>query len=317
MFDKLILVISLIYLVRADVSCEFKFTTQYECKVFITNPYALDNFAYVSGVHVGGKTANDVVFLYPGGASPSANFPRIICDTFTHLKTIDYQGRGLIKLTGASFEKCTELENLNLASNSITEITDTTFLTTIALKDLNLRGNHLTSLPQNVFWHLKSLDTLNLGNNAVNLPALVFHNLTALHTISLGNCDIVDWQTWWFSSIKSLKSIDMSMNNITRIPQFAFHEDVQINSLNINFNQVTRLDRNSFGNLASFQNIHAEFNEIKEIERTIFTDAALITANFNENVCIKENFNPFSKASHLSRFENCFQLYDSRTVCEY
>ncbi|KAK1883192.1 Transforming growth factor beta activator LRRC32 [Dissostichus eleginoides] len=189
---------------------------------------------------------NSVEFFH-SAASMSLTFGE---NTLPSLEKLFLQGNDLTTLDHGIFQRLPSIKHLHLQQNDLkicsseNEPQDCVSFSSIpTLQFLNLSENYLMILPANAFANtsLKLLDlSLNPGlemdkDSLSGLEHTLIHLLLKENNISSLNTDL--------SSLKSLKHIDLSTNQLTNIPVWS--KDSSIESLNLQNNNLVTLKYSS------------------------------------------------------------------------
>ncbi|XP_063751431.1 transforming growth factor beta activator LRRC32 isoform X2 [Eleginops maclovinus] len=171
-------------------------------------------------------------------------------NTLPSLEKLFLQGNDLTTLEHGIFQRFPSIKHLHLQQNNLEvcslkhEHQDCVSFSSIPnLQFLNLSENNLMILPANAFTNtsLKLLDlSLNPGlemdkDSLSGLEHTLIHLLLKENNISSLNTDL--------SSLKSLKHIDLSTNQLTNIPVWS--KDSSIESLNLQNNNLVTLKYSS------------------------------------------------------------------------
>ncbi|XP_053326632.1 vasorin [Spea bombifrons] len=155
------------------------------------------------------------------------------------LQLLDLSHNQLSSLPGGVFKSLANLSNLDLSSNQLSEISDDTFQGLGRLERLYLNGNRIRSIHPDAFKGLENLLELKLRGNllmeppAFSLPQLllldlsynaitsiqtgVFH-ATNIETLRLAGLGLNEVPEELFNGLKNLHELDLSENNLDRVP---------------------------------------------------------------------------------------------------
>ena len=227
------------------------------------------------------------------GATSTHTLQPAVFASLTNLQNLSINNYRVPLLTEATFKDLPMLTSLDLASNSIEHISNRTFsglsklvsldlshnlIATIKpeyfdlpnLKDLSLANNKLTSLPDGSFAQLPLLQVLTLDGN--DLRAMrsgnVFRNLDHLHELNMRSCN-QDFPHVIFHHIQNIESLDLSMNNLDKVPTDSIKHLYFLQKLVITGNRITYLPDQSFQGLA-LQKLDLSNNSIDSIVDTAF-----------------------------------------------
>lgn len=170
---------------------------------------------------------------------PKNTFPKLY-----ELHTIDMASNEITTISNGVFQTLVSLRNLNLSNNWISEINSTTFGTLPTILDINLDKNRITRVGRGALTKLNSLRTISLENNGlthvIDIPiSLNYLNLrnncikgispkawpimNALLQVDLSENSLEDGLSKGsFEGLASLRYLNLSKNNISRIPTEGF-----------------------------------------------------------------------------------------------
>jgi len=133
-----------------------------------------------------------------------------------NLKVIDLALNEIERLDNAVFSGLVNLESIYLGSNYITHLESTLFSGLVNLESLDLGVNQIQYLHSGMFLGLPNLQYLNLNKNpGFQIPT--DRNFISSHSLShlaISACDISSLSVETFANVSSLKSLDLSFNNL-------------------------------------------------------------------------------------------------------
>lgn len=192
-----------------------------------------------------------------------------------------YLPRNNIKSITSALHFYRKLLFLDLSGNSLTSLDSGNFISQKALKVLILNINKISSLDPGCFQGLENLRILSLSANS--LKGLSRNSLTPLkhlEKLDLSKNDLMSeaLHPLSFDSMKhTLKTLDLSHNAMTFLPEKAFHGLSNLSTLNLAFNSIGRnieeegiLRNNSFVHLTSLTELNLESNQIHSLESHAF-----------------------------------------------
>lgn len=304
----------LIFSQEEFISCIFTFqATNYNCKLLINNPNGLNNFTEINGLHLEGKSDEDVVGVFAETGSSSINIPSIICGRFRNIRTIVFQNIGLQRVNRNSFNNCRLLFGLYLDYNTITFIESGSFSENHDLKHLWINSNQLTTLPSNLLANQTKLQDLDLTeNNLVDLPSNIFSSLTNLQELYLYDNEIRSIRTEWFDTLESLKFLFINENQIEEFPVNAFKGLKNLEVFGFDDNNLRVIHSESFGIHPKLEVIYLTKNQIYAIDEQLLNKTQALNYLFLAgNVCADFNIvDGLNNRENMMRIlEPCFDNY--------
>ena len=131
------------------------------------------------------------------------------------IQTIDLSENNLASLHQNLFTGLTSLLNIILGSNNLNVIERTLFKDLRNIKTIKLDNNELHSIPNGLFNSLNTLELLSLsGNNIEKIEENPFPKDSALQNLYLDKNKLSSFPSWIFS-LRKIKSIDLSSNQLT------------------------------------------------------------------------------------------------------
>ena len=190
------------------------------------------------------------------------------------------------------FQKNVNLVRLNLNGNKLNFVDEEhaagVFENLKSLQELSLRYNQISELP--AFKGLVGLVTLDVSYNKLTRPrASSYEVLKNLKYLKMtGNQILLEASFLKFS--KSLRSMALDNNQITKIEHSAFSELDNLGTLNLSHNNLTQLESKSFKGLTSLFDLDLSFNKIEKIDRKIFDNfKLLLKLDMRENRCANDS----------------------------
>ncbi|KAJ8549466.1 hypothetical protein K7X08_033173 [Anisodus acutangulus] len=178
----------------------------------------------------------------------------------SHLHIIDLSNNSLKGSVHHVFWSISSLVQVNLSKNKLGGAINVT-RSSSPIQRLDLSFNRFTNLGT-AFYGFPNLTSLDLSNNDLKfLPLLT--NLTKLENLSMSSCNI-SGNPQPISHIKSLKHLDVSINNMNGKFPNDFPPLSGLNFLNISFNNFTGLiPQEQFAKFGNSSFIHAGHLQIK------------------------------------------------------
>lgn len=166
----------------------------------------------------------------------------------------------------------TSLQTLILSNNKLTVLPSGIFSSLQLLEVLDLQGNSIASLDPAVFTPAPpKLRDLNLADNLFdNIPYKQLANIRYKHL--LWNCEIWNFYSfyclqWLFGfPFRSLNSLDLSHNMITKVDQGITGIKLTLDSLLLEYNEITILGSYAMANFEVANKTSLKANPLKQME---------------------------------------------------
>lgn len=180
--------------------------------------------------------------------------------TFTGLQvltTLNLRGNLLDELHNHVFSTLPKLSELNLGQNRIARINQEAFAGLQNLRILYLDDNELIVVPSDTFPPLISLVQLHLGINAISIiQSRAFESLTNLHMLNLKGAGLSNLSIDAFAGLEStIQTLDLSDNQLQRIPTEEINSLVKLEELSIGQNQFQVIAAGAFNGLGKLRRI--------------------------------------------------------------
>ena len=145
---------------------------------------------------------------------------------------------------------------------------------------------------EGVFWNLKQLLRLDLSrNNIINIHSMAFQNgVPVLSQLDLANNLLGKIPFMAISSMKSLKTLDLSNNRIENIEDSFTKIKLKLDKLILNENAIKVITKNSFQNFKWINSTSLQNNPIHTVQDHGFLDTGIRELDFHN--CRIGNLNP-------------------------
>ncbi|XP_004457834.1 toll-like receptor 3 [Dasypus novemcinctus] len=167
---------------------------------------------------------------------PPANFTR-----YSQLTILDGGFNSISKLEPELCQNLPLLKVLNLQHNELSQLSDKTFIFCLSLTELHLMSNSIQKIQSNPFKNLKNLITLDLSHNSLSSTKLGTQlQLENLQELLLSNNKIyaLTHEELDFLGNSSLKTLDLSSNQIKEFSPGCFHAIGKLSGLSLNGAQL-------------------------------------------------------------------------------
>jgi len=147
------------------------------------------------------------------------------------------------------------------------------------------------------FSTLTSLDSLIICDGDAQLAQLLLHKAPPVHHIKVVNSHLTEFQSISESSLSSLRSLNVSHNQILRLPDYIFSRMKNLTLLDVSHNIIQHLQEQVFLGLDALQVLIASHNNIHYIDIDVFQPlSALKTVDLSHNRVI-QFFEPYFVAN--------------------
>ncbi|XP_006138164.3 uncharacterized protein LOC102451718 [Pelodiscus sinensis] len=206
---------------------------------------------------------------------------------------------------------CSLLEEIHLNELNLTDsdnLIEKVCLWHQNVKTLNLQGNKFKSIKGIVFENCSHLWNLDLTHNRLKVvPYISFHSLNSLQSLSLAKNEFSDVPNAT-SNIISLKSLDLSFNQIKKIVPKDFANLRSLQHLNLTGNRITQISSDLFPDLHNLLELNLGMNFLLEISQP-FSDSLgkleKMELNSNKMSALKKGtFRNLTSLQFLSLIDN-------------
>lgn len=156
---------------------------------------------------------------------------------------------------------------LRLADNYILEVGGTDFANMTGLVDLTLSRNTIHALKPLAFADLESLRSLHLDTN--RLTVVGSQDLTGLINLQhliINNNQLTNVSADAFDDfLQTLEDLDLSYNNLRRVPWEAIQNMASLHTLNLDHNLIDQIAEGSFGELYKLSRLDMTSNRLQTL----------------------------------------------------
>ena len=171
-----------------------------------------------------------------------------------------------------TFADMSRLLSLDLSHNKLSRVDATVFRALYTLQSLSLKNNIIESLAENAFISNRNLHTLSLsGNRLQTLDAASFTGLEVLNALFLDDNRLQIVHVSSFANITSLMELNVGQNRLQTVPQ-AIQTLHSLRSLDLSHNQIGDISNASYRGLEQLYSLNLEDNIIGNLSRGDFLD---------------------------------------------
>ncbi|XP_072406998.1 leucine-rich repeat and fibronectin type-III domain-containing protein 4 [Chiloscyllium punctatum] len=187
-----------------------------------------------------------------------------VCQNLSESLSTLCANKGLLFVPGNIDRRTVELR---LADNFIRAVGQQDFVNMSGLVDLTLSRNTIGSIQAFAFADLESLRSLHLDGN--RLTALRDHNLSGLvnlqHLIVNNNQLVTIGAAAFDDFLLTLEDLDLSFNNLQRVPWRAVRAMVNLHTLNLDHNLIEHVVAGTFGELGKLARLDMTSNRLRTL----------------------------------------------------
>lgn len=174
---------------------------------------------------------------------------------FSH---IDLQGRNLITIPIALYQKATEIISLNLSRNLSLAVPKDFIQACTNLREIKYTSNEARRLPASLSLASR-LTMLDISNNRLkDLEEVHLHRLQSLQGLRLSNNRLTRLPAY-FGQYRALRSLNLSSNSLNEFPDFLCDVRTLVD-LDISFNSISSLPK--IGQLTCLERLWATNNKL-------------------------------------------------------
>ncbi|KAF1979523.1 PP2C-domain-containing protein [Bimuria novae-zelandiae CBS 107.79] len=174
---------------------------------------------------------------------------------FSH---IDLQGRNLITIPIALYQKATEIISLNLSRNLSLAVPRDFIQACTNLREIKYTSNEARRLPASLSLASR-LTMLDISNNRLkDLEEVQLHKLQSLQGLRLSNNRLTRLPAY-FGQYRALRSLNLSSNSLTEFPDFLCDVRTLVD-LDVSFNSISSLPK--IGQLTCLERLWATNNQL-------------------------------------------------------
>uniref|UniRef100_A0A1A7Y0V9 Leucine rich repeat containing 32 n=1 Tax=Iconisemion striatum TaxID=60296 RepID=A0A1A7Y0V9_9TELE len=186
------------------------------------------------------------------------------------LANLSLNSNSITKIEQSTFSGALSLRKINLQNNVILEIEDGAFDSLDHLTELDLSKNSITCI---IDFNLYNLEVLNFSKNSIEL----FQSAQTNNSFKLRSLDLSENQMLYFPLLPEnnvLEFLDMSRNNLHTVNNTGnaeIHRDLvfhHLRSLDMSYNKLTNLPESFFNQMGSLEVLNVSNNCISSFSVT-------------------------------------------------
>nr|XP_043877706.1 leucine-rich repeat and fibronectin type-III domain-containing protein 4 [Solea senegalensis] len=156
---------------------------------------------------------------------------------------------------------------LRLADNFITEVGGNDFVNMTGLVDLTLSRNTIHLIRPMAFGDLESLRSLHLdGNRLTTVGPRDLTGLVNLQHLIINNNQLIKVSVQAFDDfLLTLEDLDMSYNNLRRVPWESIQNMASLHTLNLDHNLIDHIAEGAFGELYKLARLDMTSNRLRTL----------------------------------------------------
>lgn len=248
--------------------------------------------------------------------------PKLTLKHLTKLTRLSLQDNKIYKIYRDDFQGWGKLlTTLSLANNKMTYLSADTFVHLTKLKELKLSFNNLMYLDTKVFLPLrKCLEFLDLSSafSNFNHPVDTFvRDMENLEWLQLDHNNISKISYDNIKSVRKLRHVDLSNNNLQEIPSYLFstlnNNNNFLSAVHFGNNDITVLKSETFSNLPRLASVVLFGNKIYEIESNSFQNCqflhSVVLSNNNISYISSQAFYNLSRLSSIYLQDNRLETF--------
>ncbi|GMR47266.1 hypothetical protein PMAYCL1PPCAC_17461, partial [Pristionchus mayeri] len=184
-----------------------------------------------------------------------------------------------------SLENCTSLKVLELTNNLLTDVSPGLFTTLPNLESLVVRRNLLSRIPQNLLSG-KNISKIDLkSNRIVSISVVEWSSLSSVKSVDLGRNNLSSLPVFTGESQSTVPStieeLDLTTNGISSLKGGALGKMRSLRILKLPRNHITSIDKEDFIGLTELTNLDLSRNPLTLLKALLFNETpSLTTLNF-------------------------------------
>ncbi|GMR55806.1 hypothetical protein PMAYCL1PPCAC_26001, partial [Pristionchus mayeri] len=178
-----------------------------------------------------------------GCGMPSLSRPRL-----PNLELLDVSNNRIDHATMANFAGFPSLKVLDLSNNKLSVLPTGVFAYLKKLTSLSLANNSISEASSNILRGLENLRTLRLDRNRIPVGHLndLISDVRSLEELGVGGCHVNPLSNLSLDRLPELRSIDLSNNNLKRVPSAELAALPRLTSLSLAFNRIDEIEPCAF-----------------------------------------------------------------------
>jgi insulin-like growth factor-binding protein complex acid labile subunit len=181
----------------------------------------------------------------------------------------------------------------------------------IGIRELDVSRNQLESLDAHVFDNLPALTRIEAGNNLIAVVETL--RLPKLISLDLKNNQISHLQPGTLHSLPNLQKLDLSGNNLKKLPNYMFLENTKLDTLDLRSNYLASLDQETFSGATMLKALYLQNNLLNTIGVSVLWPLQkLQVLDLGNNMLRELHADNFLRSTSLNEL---YVLFISRANC--
>ncbi|KAG5676259.1 hypothetical protein PVAND_006107 [Polypedilum vanderplanki] len=215
-----------------------------------------------------------------------------------------------------AFKNNIALEVLNITRSTVTKLekellTPLTKLQNLDLQDIKIDNSSIENL-KDILSSLTDLKYLNISLNKIGSIDGIFSSSKNLVELYINEIGLEKLSENSFDNLTKLEVISLNKNSLESFPDNIFKNTLGLKVLHASENKISQLKTSTFEKLEKLEYLDLSGNDIKGIEKNFFDKLKnLKVIKMSNNECLNEDILSFNSSSSLSKFDKCFDDYNS------
>lgn len=214
-----------------------------------------------------------------------------------------------------SVDNVTERINLNKCPMSTIILSENT-------KEIRSVDQNISELPALSVSYLHYLTQVDFKSNGIKfVRPNAFYEVSSLTNIYLENNDIEEIWNGVFSTVKSLKTLNLNANLIRRIDDSAFADMLNLSRVDLAGNNLTEWNKYWFSTSPNLRNVNMQRNKLKFLPlRAFFHNKHITSVDFSHNLLTSvhsETFSGLTKMHSLRLDNNLLKFFHPDTFAPF
>lgn len=149
------------------------------------------------------------------------------------------------------------------------------------------------------------------------IPSDLFKIYYKIHTFDMSSLGVQSFQVDTFSGAKELIKLNASHNEITEIPSFLFHKNVELREIDFSFNKIKVIDDYALAGDFNLEKLNFSHNQIASFDKGILEshpNLKILNLSYNQIRILKvDTFERLGNLLHLDLSNNFIRKLETNT----